>query len=61
MTLQKKQIEVGQRPASAPEGTDTPAQHQRDLETLGRIEEQRLCWFCSMELLHMRQRQEAGL
>lgn len=60
MTLEKRAPEVGQRPAGAPEGADTRAQHQRDLEALGRIEAQRLCFFCSMACLHAEQRREAN-
>ncbi len=60
MTPLKKAHEVGQLPAVVPVPTDK-AQYERDLETLGRIEDERLCFFCSMAALHAQQIREAGL
>lgn len=39
--------------------TELEAQHCRDLEQLSVIEEQRLCFFCSMAALHAQQKREA--
>jgi hypothetical protein len=52
-------------PTVTPDGTDTAItrerQYQRDLETLSRIEDERLCFFCAMGDLHAQQKREAGL